>query len=35
VTPGSRGVRSSFADLGQTLASWFDLPPMPVGTAML
>ena len=29
------GVRSSFADLGQTLATAFALPPMPHGTSFL
>lgn len=35
VTPGSLGERQSFADMGQTLASYFDLEPMAYGTSFL
>lgn len=33
--PASLGVRTSFADVGQTLAAWFGLPPLPHGTSFL
>ncbi len=33
--PASLGVRASFADVGQTLAAWFGLPPLPHGTSFL
>ena len=29
------GVRPTFADLGQTLAAWFGVPPLPGGTSFL
>ena len=35
VKAGSLGVRDSFADVGQSLASWFKLPPFPDGKAFL
>ena len=35
VTPGSLGKRSTFADIGQSLARWFDLPPMTYGTSFI
>ncbi|MDF2530080.1 MAG: phosphopentomutase [Gammaproteobacteria bacterium] len=35
VKPGELGTRSSFADIGQTLASWFALKPLKFGTACL
>lgn len=35
VKPGSLGVRESFADVGQSLAAGFKLPPFPVGKAFL
>lgn len=35
VKPGSLGVRSSFADVGQTLAAWFGLSAFPDGKAFL
>ena len=35
VTPGSLGVRDTFADVGQSLATWFKLPPFPDGKAFL
>jgi phosphopentomutase len=35
VKPGSLGKRSSFADIGQSLASFFDLEPMDYGTDFL
>jgi phosphopentomutase len=35
VKPGSLGIRDSFADVGQSLASWFDLAPFPDGVAFL
>lgn len=34
VAPGSLGVRATFADLGQTLAGLFGLPPLPDGGNM-
>lgn len=33
--PASLGVRRSFADVGQTLAAWFGLPPLAHGTSFL
>jgi phosphopentomutase len=35
IAPGSIGRRDSFADIGQSLASWFALPRLPHGTAFL
>jgi phosphopentomutase len=35
VQAGSLGKRSTFADIGQSLARWFSLPPMAHGTAFL
>jgi len=35
VTAGSLGKRDTFADIGQSLASYFDLPPMDYGTSFL
>ena len=35
VKTGSLGVRNSFADVGQSLARWFDLAPFPDGEAFL
>jgi phosphopentomutase len=35
VRTGSLGVRSSFADVGQSLARWFDLEPFPDGDVFL
>jgi phosphopentomutase len=35
VTPGSIGRRDSFADIGQSLASWFGLPRLPHGRTFL
>lgn len=35
ITPGSLGVRGSFADVGQSLANWFGLAPFADGTAFL
>jgi len=35
VTPGSLGKRSTFADIGQSLAGFFDLEPMDYGTGFL
>jgi phosphopentomutase len=29
------GTRSTFADLGQTLCDWFDVPPVAHGTSFL
>ncbi|TXI43538.1 MAG: phosphopentomutase [Lysobacter sp.] len=34
LAPGDAGVRESFADLGQTLARHFDIPPLRHGTAL-
>lgn len=31
MTPINLGERNSFADIGQTLAKWFDLPAMEYG----
>ncbi|QDQ82986.1 phosphopentomutase [Paraburkholderia megapolitana] len=35
VTPGSLGVRESFADVGQSLADWFGLTPFADGVSFL
>ncbi|MFP1722989.1 phosphopentomutase [Lonsdalea quercina] len=35
VQPGSRGHRTTFADIGQTVASYFGVSPMDYGTSML
>jgi phosphopentomutase len=35
VTPGPLGKRESFADIGQSLASFFNLPPMDYGKSFL
>ncbi len=35
VKPGPLGRRDSFADIGQSLARFFDLPPMEYGTSFL
>lgn len=35
VTPGSLGRRETFADIGQSLAAFFDLPPMDYGSDFL
>ncbi len=35
VTPGSLGRRETFADIGQSVAAHFDLPPMDYGTSFL
>jgi phosphopentomutase len=35
VAPGSLGKRKSFADIGQSLASYFDLPAMDYGNSFL
>ena len=35
VTPGSLGKRATFADIGQSLAGFFDLEPMDYGTGFL
>ena len=35
VAPGSLGKRETFADIGQSLAAYFDLPPMEYGTNFL
>ena len=35
VTAGNLGVRSTFADIGQTLAQFFTLSPMAYGTSFL
>ena len=35
VTPGSLGKRETFADIGQSLATFFDLSPMDYGTNFL
>jgi phosphopentomutase len=35
VDPGPLGKRDSFADIGQSLASFFGLPPMDYGTSFL
>lgn len=35
ITPGSLGLRETFADIGQSLAAHFDLEPMDYGTSFL
>lgn len=35
VSPGSIGMRETFADIGQSLAEFFDLPAMDYGTSFL
>ena len=35
ITPGSLGKRESFADIGQSIATHFSLPPMDYGTSFL
>ena len=35
VTPGSLGLRDTFADIGQSLASYFELSPMDYGQSFL
>lgn len=35
VTPGAIGKRSTFADIGQSIASYFNLAPMDYGTSFL
>jgi phosphopentomutase len=35
VTPGSLGLRETFADIGQSLATHFDLAPMDYGTSFV
>jgi phosphopentomutase len=35
VTPGSLGLRETFADIGQSLATHFDLAPMDYGTSFI
>ncbi len=35
LVPGPLGKRDTFADIGQSLASYFDLPPMDYGTSFL
>jgi phosphopentomutase len=35
VTSGSIGRRASFADVGQTIASFFDLAPLESGVSFL
>lgn len=35
LTPGSLGLRETFADIGQSLADYFDLEPMDYGTSFL
>jgi len=35
LTKGSKGARSTFADIGETVASWLHLPAGPHGTAFL
>ncbi len=35
VQPGSRGHRKTFADIGQTVANYFDLSPMDYGKSIL
>ena len=35
LTPGSLGKRDTFADIGQSLATHFNLPPMDYGTSFL
>jgi len=35
IRPGPLGKRDTFADIGQSLAAYFDLPPMDYGTSFL
>ena len=35
VTPGALGKRETFADIGQSIAAFFDLAPMDYGTSFL
>jgi phosphopentomutase len=35
VKPGALGKRETFADIGQSIATMFDLPPMDYGTSFL
>ena len=35
IRPGSLGKRETFADIGQSLAAFFELPPMDYGTSFL
>lgn len=35
VQPGALGQRETFADIGQSIAAFFDLPPMDYGTSFL
>jgi len=35
ISPGSLGKRDSFADIGQSLATYFDLPPMDYGKSFI
>ncbi len=35
IPPANLGVRASFADVGQSLAHWFDLNPFPDGLTFL
>jgi phosphopentomutase len=35
VSPGSLGKRETFADIGQSLAAFFELPPMDYGTSFI
>jgi phosphopentomutase len=35
VAPAALGVRRSFADVGQTVAAWFDVPALTAGTSFL
>jgi phosphopentomutase len=35
ITPGALGKRETFADIGQTVAAFFDLPPTEYGTSFL
>lgn len=35
LAPGSLGRRKSFADIGQSLAAWFGLPPMDYGESFI
>jgi phosphopentomutase len=35
IAPGPVGIRSTFADIGQSIAKHLGLPPMPVGTSFL
>jgi phosphopentomutase len=35
VRPASLGRRSTFADVGQTVAEFLEVPPLPAGTSFL